>query len=281
MPSKAAGEATQVNEQLQIRIHGNAALPTLVYLPGLHGDWTLVSSFRAAVAGRVRFIEFTYPRTVTWTPADYAAAVTDALSANGIAQGWLLAESFGSLPAWELLSGAGRQPGTRPGPVAARFKVLGLVLAGGFVRHPMPWGARWMRRAGEWLPMSLYRRLLRGYACYAKFRHRNAPETLASIGEFVARRTTPDREAMRARLRLVEETDPRPIARRVSLPVYHLAGAVDPIVPPALVRPWLRQHCPGYRGAKTFWAADHNVLATATRPAAETVLRWMQMPERR
>lgn len=258
-----------MSEQLQIRIHYDAALPVLVYLPGIHGDWTLVSSFRAAVAGRVRFVEFTYPRTVTWMLADYAEAVTGALSASGITQGWLLAESFGSLVAWEMIDGTAQLENS------SRFEPLGLVLAGGFVRHPMPWGARLMRRVGERLPMSVFQRLLRGYAFYAKFRHRDAPETLATIGEFVARRTAPDRAAMRARLNLVADSDPRPIAERVNLPVYHLAGFVDPIVPLPLVRPWLRRHCPGYRGAKTFWFADHNVLATAARPSAETVLAWM------
>jgi len=157
----------------------------------------------------------------------------------------------------------------------SRFEPLGLILAGGFVRHPMPWGARLMRRVGERLPMSVFQRLLRGYAFYAKFRHRDAPETLATTGEFVARRTALDRAAMRARLDLVANADLRPIAERVNLPVYHLAGLVDPIVPPVLVQPWLRRHCPGYRGAKTFWFADHNVLATAARPSAQTVLGWM------
>ena len=37
-------------EELQTRIHGDASLPPLVYLPGLHGDWTLVTSFRLAMA---------------------------------------------------------------------------------------------------------------------------------------------------------------------------------------------------------------------------------------
>ena len=52
-------------EKLELRIRGDAALPTLIYLPGLHGDWTLVGSFCRAVSGRVRFVELTYPRTVT------------------------------------------------------------------------------------------------------------------------------------------------------------------------------------------------------------------------
>ena len=59
----------------QLRIHGDASLPTLIYLPGLHGDWTLVGGFREAVDGRVRFVEMTYPRTLTWSLDDYAAAI--------------------------------------------------------------------------------------------------------------------------------------------------------------------------------------------------------------
>src|SRR5256714_5347420 len=91
-------------EHLQIRIHGDTSLPTLVYLPGMHGDWTLVSSFRAAMAGRVRFVEFAYPRTVTWSLDDYAGAIEEALLANGIERGWLLGESFGSQPAWAIIA---------------------------------------------------------------------------------------------------------------------------------------------------------------------------------
>jgi len=64
-----------MSDVLQIRVHGEAGLPTLIYLPGLHGDWLLVTRFRLAVAGRVRFVEFTYPHTVTWSLADFAAAV--------------------------------------------------------------------------------------------------------------------------------------------------------------------------------------------------------------
>jgi pimeloyl-ACP methyl ester carboxylesterase len=279
--SKAASDGFLVSEPLQIRIHSDAALPVLVYLPGIHGDWTLVSSFRAAVAGRVRFVEFTYPRTVAWTLADYAEAVTGALLTNEIRQGWLLAESFGSLVAWEMIR---RSQESKPQPEGARkpaFTTQGLILAGGFARHPWPWGARLMRWVGERLAMSFYQRMLRVYAFYAKFRHRDAPETLASIGEFVARRTALDRQAMRARLELVTQADARPVARRTMLPVRYLAGVVDPLVPGPYVRRWLRCNCPGYRGGKTFWFADHNVLATAARQSAETVLEWMAVGKRR
>src|SRR4029079_1896191 len=99
--SEGSGKLTgAMQEQIQIRVHGEANQPTLIYLPGLHGDWTLVSSFRAALKNRVRFVEITYPRTIVWSLHEYAAAVAIALGAHQIHQGWVLAESYGSQVAW-------------------------------------------------------------------------------------------------------------------------------------------------------------------------------------
>lgn len=33
------------SERIPMRVHGVNDSPTLIYLPGLHGDWTQVSSF--------------------------------------------------------------------------------------------------------------------------------------------------------------------------------------------------------------------------------------------
>lgn len=267
-------------------VRGKALLPTLIYLPGLHGDWTLVSSFRAAVAGKVRFVEFVYPRSTTWSVEDYAVAIEDALVRHGITSGWLLAESFGSQIAWAMLGRppdeGGRKKANTPaaGSFSSRilgsaFAPAGLILAGGFVKHPWPWGARLLKRVGARTPHAAMLGLLRLYAAYARFRHRQAPETRDSIREFVARRTPQDREAMRARLELVAANDPRPVARTATLPVFYLGGAVDPLVPWPWVRWWLRRHCPGYRGGRTCWRADHNALGTQPRRAAAIVLDWM------
>jgi pimeloyl-ACP methyl ester carboxylesterase len=253
-----------MSEQLQIRIHGGAALPTLVYLPGLHGDWTLVASFRARVAGRVRFVEFIYPRTVEWSLADYARAVDEALARNGIKHGWLLAESFGSQIAWAML-----------GATDARFKIEGLILAGGFVRHPLRWGVRLARCVGGRMSLSLLTRLLFFYARLARIRHRNAPETLASLDEFIARRTDLDRRAAVHRLGLILGSDFRSVAHTTAIPVFALTGLLDPIVPWPPVLHWLRRHCPGLRGTRVIRQADHTVLATAPRLAAGQVLNWM------
>jgi pimeloyl-ACP methyl ester carboxylesterase len=272
-PMTATGQST-AEECLQCRVHGAASLPTLIYLPGLHGDWTLVSSFRAAVSGRVRFVEFTYPRTVRWSLDDYAAAIQNALQRQGVRRGWLLGESFGSQIVWPLLARtpAGSDPTERPG---GEFEAEGVILAGGFVRHPVPWGVRLASRLCAGAPGGLVRWSLTFYAQFAKFRHRHAPETLANLHEFIARRTELDRQAVVHRLRLIVSRDPRPVARHLHLPVYYLAGALDPLVPWPWVRGWLRRECPGYRGGRTLWRADHNVLGTAPGAAVEQVLRWM------
>lgn len=278
-----------MNEELQLRVHGDASLPTLIYLPGLHGDWTLVASFRLALAGRVRFAEFTYPRTLTWSLEEYADAIAAALREHGINRGWLLGESFGSQIVWPLarrsvaatfrLREEARSSGSPTQPEGCgygeRFHVDGVILAGGFVKHPLKWGVCAAGKFCHGVSLTWLTRLLFFYAKFARFRHRQAPETLASIQEFVARRTELDKQAAVHRLRLVAANDPREIARQVRLPVHQLSGLFDPVVPWPFVRPWLKQNSPGYRGSRIILKADHNVLGTAPKEAAEQVMNWM------
>src|SRR5215207_4698065 len=89
-------------EPLGIRIHGRPAQLTLIHLPGLHGDWTLLGPFRLALAGKARLVEFSYPCGNEWSLENYASAVQAALSDRGITHGWLLGESFSSQIAWHL-----------------------------------------------------------------------------------------------------------------------------------------------------------------------------------
>ncbi|MGO8837975.1 MAG: alpha/beta fold hydrolase [Limisphaerales bacterium] len=253
-------------EELQLRIHGEASLPTLVYLPGLHGDWTLIGGFRSAVAGRARFVEFTYPRTLTWSLDDYAAAIETALAENGITGGWLLGESYGSQVLWALVA-------------RGKFRAQGAILAGGFVKHPLRWAVRLAEKLTGRISDAAVVRVIFAYAKIARFRYRHSPETLANINEFVARRTGSDRQAAQHRLRLIAENDPRSTARRTPLPVFGLTGVSDPIVPWPWVRRWLGKNCPALRDYKIIWSADHNVLSTAPRKAVNQVLEWMALPK--
>src|SRR6266850_5353657 len=164
-------DMTQMLENVDVRIHGSAGLPTLIYLPGLHGNWKLLGGFRRALAGRVCLVEVTYPSTLTWSLEEHAAAVERALAENGITEGWLLGESFSSQVVWAMLA-------------RHQFNVRGLILAGGFVRHPLRWAARLAQRFCDDISFSLLRRILFGYARVSRFRFSRSPETFLEIQEF-------------------------------------------------------------------------------------------------
>jgi pimeloyl-ACP methyl ester carboxylesterase len=251
-----------MTETLELRVHGDAARPTLIYLPGLHGDWTLVGSFRRALAEHVRFVELTYPRTLTWSLDEYAGAIEAGLAEQGIRSGWLLGESFGSQVVWAL---AGRR----------RFALEGVILAGGFLRHPMPRGARVAERLVSRIPLALVKPIVSVYKVIAQLRYRRSPEVLSDLAEFVSRRTYLDRRAVEHRLRLVAENDPRHVGRQLAAPVFALTGSLDPIVPWPWARDGLRSDCPTLRQYKVLWRADHAVLATAPQAAARAVLGWI------
>jgi pimeloyl-ACP methyl ester carboxylesterase len=249
-------------EKLQIRIHNPEASPTLVYLPGLHGDWTLIGGFREALGRRARFVEITYPRTLTWSLDGYAAGIEDELARAGITEGWLLGESFGSQIVWPLVN-------------RHRFRAQGVVLAGGFARHPIKLAVRLAERLAGSIPLSIVIHILFGYARIARLRFRKSPRTLDAINEFIARRTKLDQHAAQHRLHLLAVTDPSEVVKAASIPVYALTGLFDPIVPWVFVRPWLRKHCRALQAYRIIWKADHNVLGTASKAAADQVVEWL------
>jgi pimeloyl-ACP methyl ester carboxylesterase len=251
-----------MDEALQLRIHGEASWPTLIYLPGLHGDWTLISGFRHLIDGKVRLVEFTYPRTLTWSLEDYAIAVENALAQNGVTAGWLLGESFSSQVAWAMAA-------------RGRFPARGMILAGGFVKYPLHRAIWLAEKIADRVSTALLVWIVFSYAKAARFRYRRSPQTRAAIDEFVSRRTELDRRAAQHRLRLVAGNDPRPIARSTRLPVFGLSGFFDPIVPWPRVRRWLRKNCPALQDYRVILRADHNVLGTAPKESAKQVLAWM------
>jgi pimeloyl-ACP methyl ester carboxylesterase len=251
-------------EELQIRIQGDASQPTLIYLPGLHGDWTLIPSFRRALGNRARFVEVTYPRTLTWSLEDYAANLEAALAQNGITRGWILAESFGSQVLWPMVA-------------REKFQIQGIVLAGGFVKHPIRSAVRFAEKCGRGIPLRWLVFIMFSYAKIARYRYRRSPETQASIQEFIARRSVePDRQAAVYRLRLIAGSDFREVAKSTRIPIHAITGGIDPIVPWFIVRSWLRRNCPALREYEIMWRADHNVLSTAANASADLVVRWMK-----
>jgi pimeloyl-ACP methyl ester carboxylesterase len=258
----------QEETELQVRVDGDASLPVLIYLPGLHGDWTLLPGFRESAKGKFRLVQFTYPRALSWTLEDYARGVDREIARLRLDSGWVLAESFGSQVGWEWLRVSRKERGN--------FTFRGMILAGGFVRYPLPLNLVITQTFFAIAPWPFWKAMFATYLWYSGFRHRNAGPAGNCAREFIERRTPFDIAVMRARLKLIRDADLRPIAKATRCGVYLLAGAIDPVVPPTMVARWLRRNCPGFRGARVIWPADHNILGTEPAQALAQIDAWIQ-----
>lgn len=244
---------------VEVRVHAGEG-PALVYLPGLHGDWGLVGQFRRELGPGPRFVEFAYPKARV-PLEELAAGVRAALEREGVADAWLLGQSFGSQVAWEVL---------RQG-----YSARGVILAGGFVKHPWPWGVALMRAVMGGVPASVIKPVYSAYSAACNALARRDAAFAREIMDFAARRGEPEWRAAAWRLNLIAASDPRPVARRATIPVHYLGGGVDPLVPWPLVTRWLRRECPGYAGEAILPFADHNILGSRPRESAALVRRWV------
>src|SRR5262249_46167600 len=174
------------------------------------------------------------------------------------------AESFSSQVLWPLLA-------------RKRFQTRGVVIAGGFVRHPMILGVRLAEYFCGAISLGLFTRIFFCFARIARLRSSNSPEVTAALDEFLARRTRLDQQAAQHRLHLLAKNDPCDIARNVNVPVYAITGLFDPIVPWVAVRPWLKKNCPALKEYRIVRHSDHNVLGNASKTAADYVLNWMDV----
>lgn len=244
---------------VEVRVHDGAG-PTIIYLPGIHGDWGLIGGFRRALAGRARLVEFAYTKDEI-TLERLTESVHAALAEKGVTSGWLLGQSFGSQVAWTL--------------AARGFKADGVILAGGFVRHPWPWGARLFQALLDAVPWPVVNPAYGAYTAACNALARRGPEEAEELMAFARNRQNRDWVAMSRRLSLIAGSDPRPAARAMKNPVHYIGGMIDPLVPWPLITRWLKRECPGYKGEVILTYADHNVLGSAPRESAEHVMSWI------
>ncbi len=210
--------AAGVPDTLLHRLSGPVDAPVLVYLPGIHGDWTPLNHTRLHLARHFRLVELSYPQRAEWGLADYADAVEARLAELGLGRVHLLGESFSSLVCWELLR---RYPG----------RAQSLTLAGGFCQPPHPRGLRLLALGFGFLPGALWNRGVEAYCMSLAWRERPAAGDAEREPLFFAARGHRGLRAMRRRLGLIEATDCRSQLAEVTIPVGYIGGGSDPIVP--------------------------------------------------
>lgn len=248
-----------------IKINSPECSPILVYLPGIHGDSSLARKIRPYFENKICFVEIEYSKRTDLSLKDYGKNIERLITDAGIKECWLLAESFGSQVAWEIVSRK------------RSFAVKGIILAGGFVRHPFIPGVKVVRAISKTLSIRSIELWLRFYIAFCKlFFRQNNKQHQPVPDQFVKNRLDEaDRDAIVARYGMIIQSDYRSVAGSVSVPVFFMSGRWDFIVPWVPVLRWLKKNCPGFREYKIIQGADHPVLSAAPEQSAAQILKWI------
>lgn len=238
--------------------------PALVYVPGVQGDWTPMHRTGALIAEFSRLVLTAYPRNPAWTLEDHARAVLAVLDHLGLERAHLLAESYGSLVAWQVA-------------LLAPQRVQSIAIAGGFVLSPQRVGAACAAVFHRHGPPWLMEAMVQGYLRWAT-RHSRHPE-IASFRRscFPAIRAPQGWQALANRMRIIARADMRPHLPAIQCPVGYFGGAWDVVVPVRreirTLRRGLGQAC-RFR-AELFPRTAHDVLPARPRESAAWIRQWL------
>lgn len=251
---------------LLVQDTGPAPAPTIVYVPGLQGDWTLNWQIRPLLNRSNYLVELGYPHaSARWTLNDYVARLLEVFDRLELSSAHLLAESFGSLPAQLFCL---RYP----------ERVNTLILAGGVSSSPgmlkdllvqIP-----MRLTPEWFKTWF----LTTHSDRNLARLGFPPNAFRCAGErFPAWRSWGGREAVLNRMRLVRHADLRPQLGELRLPVFYIGGAADRIVPVRQEIATYQRLLPmkdAFRGV-ILPGAPHPVIPARHQQVADLIEEWV------
>lgn len=251
------------------QVSGSEELPTLVYLPGVHGDWTPLARARSLLGEAARLVEVAYPRVADWTLPDFAKALENLLDLLKLDSVHLVGESFGSLVAWEF-------------GLAHPHRVRSLSLVGGFSQPPDSRTARWARHALSLVPTVLFET---GIDLYVAHKNRRGETRHPGDGApaYAAVRTTRGRRATANRMDIIHRTDFRPRLGDVAFPVRYIGGEKDRLVPVQRELATLEKYLPtacDFQG-RILSAAPHMIIASHPEQTSGHLHTWVREAERK
>lgn len=260
MPLRALDTASE----LVYQVSGPTDAPAIVYLPGVHGDWTPNEAARMHLTRGARLVEVAYPRREEWALGDFAASLVRLLDRLDIGSAHLVGESFGSLVAWE----AGL---TQPDRVSS------LLLVGGFVQPPpfrVATSAKWFLRG---LPTPA---LEMGIDAYVHYKSRKGERRLGKsegVSPYAASRTRGGKRATANRMAIIERSDFRERLSRVPHPVRYIGGSNDTVIPVARELSTLRQHLPAHTTfeSQLIDGAPHAIIVSHPEITTGALTRWV------
>lgn len=257
------------NDELLVQISGPEGAPALVYVPGIHGDWTPLWRIRELITRHWRLVEIAYPRSAThWTLDDYVSRLGDLFDHHDLASVHLLAESFGSLIGWTF---ACRHP----------ERVRSLLVAGGFSVSPGRVKVAAAELALHLFPAALLDKAVDFYLLYL-IRRGFPSSAFHREGEFfTATRTSFGWRATRNRLKIIRKTDLRGSLGELRVPIFYFGGAWDWIVPVNREIATLNRHLhPACKfHSHLFPKAPHPIIPSRYRQVAQLIFDWIHQHE--
>ncbi len=227
-------------------------LPTLVLLPGLHGNGVLFRPLLESLPSAVTAIVVSYPEHQPLGYRELLPIVLAALPTSGPFV--LLGESFSGPLA--ILAAATRPRG-----------LVGVVLCGSFVRNPHPCIPSWAAVLVRPWQFRLFPRFSRWKALLSGY----STEALRELIQEALSRVAP--AVLACRVREVLRADVTRELASCTVPVLYLRGTNDWVVPAWNVAS-VRRCCPQLQVAE--FPAPHLVLQVATAPALEVILRMLR-----
>jgi aminoacrylate hydrolase len=243
---------------------GDPDAPPILYLPGVHGDWTPQVRARSILSRDFHFVETAYPRIENWSIDDYARALKEMLDGLGIESAHIVGESFGSLVAWQF-------------GIANPDRVRSFTLVGGFSRPPRFRVAA--AAALKALPNNLLESAIDVYVA-GKSAAGERRETFES-GAYPATRTPRGRRATANRMTIIQESDFRDQLKQIKFPVRYLGGARDIVVPVRREIATLLAHLPPHCDfqSELVAGAAHAIIASHPEETVEHMSRWVREAE--
>ncbi len=245
---------------------GDPNAPPVLYLPGVHGDWTPQVAARPLLSRNYHFVETAYPRIETWSIDDYAHALNDLLDELGIESAHIVGESFGSLVGWEF-------------GIANPARVRSFTLVGGFSRPPRFRIAAAAAAALKTLPTRLLESSIDAYVA-GKSAFGESRETF-DVGAYPASRTARGRLATAKRMNIIQASDFSDRLTEVAFPVRYIGGANDIVVPVrreiATLANYLPKHCDFQ--SELVRGAPHAMIASHPEATVDHISRWVNEVE--
>lgn len=247
---------------------GKEDSPPVVYLPGVHGDWTPLARARSLLNAEVRLVEAAYPRLSHWKLEDFARALEELLDALELESAHLVGESFGSLVAWEF-------------GVSRPERVRSLLLVGGFSQPPPFGGAAIARHALSLMPTVLLEAGVDLYVAHQNWRGQHRLPPAEGARPYAAVRTSRGRRATANRMQIIQRTDFRPHLPRVAFPVRYIGGEKDRLVSVRREVGTLESHLSPACDfqSRVLPAAPHMIIASHPEQTAAQIKSWVQETE--